>query len=357
MLLEKPAPVEDQPLAPVDLPAPEPGPGEVRIRVKACGVCHTDLHEVEGDLPLPKLPLVPGHEVIGVVDKLGDGAEGPVVGTRVGVPWLYSTCAATPTPTLSHQGRGNVGLCRFCQTGRENLCENIRFTGYSVHGGYAEYIVVPAGFCYPVPDRFADAEAAPLMCAGVIGFRALRIAGVGRLDIGTWSLGISEAPRLGLYGFGASAHISLQVAKHWSWQTAVFTRTPSHQKLARDLGADWVGTIADPCPWPLDSGIIFAPAGELVPVALGHLAPGGTLAHAGIHSSPIPQFEYDLIYHERTLRSVANSTRDDVRRLLALADEIPLRTTVETLPLESANEALLRVKLSRARAAAVLTVA
>lgn len=338
MQLARPAPAEERPLELVNLPTPGPGADELRIKVKACGVCHTDLHEVEGDLELPRLPLVPGHEIIGLVDKLGQGVTEPAVGTRVGVPWLYSTC----------------GECRFCRSGRENLCENIRFTGFSVNGGYSEHVIVPAGFCYPVPDRFADAEAAPLMCAGVIGYRALHIAGVGprSFDIRHSTFGI--APGVGLYGFGASAHICLQVARHWGWQTAVFTRAESHRQLARDLGADWVGTINDTCPWPLQSGIIFAPAGEMVPIALGHLDRGGTLTHAGIHSSPIPGFSYDLIYHERVLRSVANSTRQDVIELLALADEIPLRTTVETLPLEQANEALIRVKHSRSRAAVVL---
>ena len=340
MQLTRPAPVEERPLSPVELPVPEPGPGEVRIRVKACGVCHTDLHEVEGDLPLPRLPLVPGHEVVGVVDRLGGDAPGPAVGTRVGVPWLHSTC----------------GECRFCRSGRENLCEDIRFTGYSVDGGYADYLVVPAGFCYPLPGGFTDAEAAPLMCAGVIGYRALRQAGVGPRSSGNRHSSIDIRPRVGLYGFGASAHICLQVARHWGWRVAVFTRAQKHKDLARGLGADWVGEASDTPPWKLDSGIIFAPAGELVPVALAHLDKGGTLAHAGIYSSPIPGFGYDLIYHERTLRSVANSTRQDVVELLELAAEVPLQTTVETFPLREANEALLAVKHSRLDAAAVMVV-
>jgi len=353
MQLVRQAPVEERPLRQVGIPRPEPGPDELRIKVKACGLCHTDLHEVEGDLELPKLPLVPGHEIIGFVDRLGEGVSGPAAGTRVGVPWLYSTC----------------GKCRYCRSGRENLCEDIRFTGYSVDGGYAEYVVVPAGFCYPVPDRFSHTEAAPLMCAGVIGYRALGVAGVRDSGVQGFKSADGTGPplepsdprplepfRLGLYGFGASAHICLQVAKHWNWQTAVFTRAQRHKNLAHELGADWVGEADDEPPWKLDSSIIFAPAGELVPKALGHLDKGGTLAHAGIHSSPIPGFDYDLIYQERTFRSVANSTRQDVIDLLALADEIPLRTTVEEFPLEQANEALLKVKHSHTRAAAVLTV-
>jgi propanol-preferring alcohol dehydrogenase len=354
MQLQRPARAEDSPLILVDIAVPEPGDDEVRIKVRACGVCHTDLHEVEGDLPLPRLPLVPGHEIVGIVDKLGKKADGPDIGTAVGVPWLYSTC----------------GRCRFCLSGRENLCESIRFTGYSVDGGYAEYVIVPAGFCYPMPDRFSNTGAAPLMCAGVIGYRALRIAGVRDSRVQGFKGPTSEDPalepsapgplepfRLGLYGFGASAHICLQIAKHWDCDTAVFTRAEKHKELARELGADWVGEADDDPPWPLDSSIIFAPAGGIVPKALGSLDRGGTLALGGIHMSPIPEMPYDLIYHERTIRSVANSTRADVRELLKLADEVPLKTSVEIFPLEQANEALLQVKLSRTRAAAVLSVA
>ncbi|UCG41942.1 MAG: zinc-dependent alcohol dehydrogenase family protein [candidate division WOR-3 bacterium] len=345
MQLQRPARAEDRPLSLVETAVPEPGDDEVRIRIRACGVCHTDLHEVEGDLPLPRLPLIPGHEIVGVVDKLGSKAPGPDTGTVVGVPWLNWTC----------------GRCRYCRSGRENLCERIRFTGYSVDGGYAEYAVVPSGFCYPLSDSLDPIEAAPLLCAGVIGYRALRLAGVHGPGSTRSSLESSTTRtpgplRLGLYGFGASAHICLQIARHWNCRTAVFTRADKHKQLARGLGADWVGEAGEDPPWPLDSSIAFAPAGDIVPKALRMLDRAGTLALAGIHMSPIPEMPYDLIYHERTVRSVANSTRQDVRDLLRLAVEVPIRTTVEEYPLEQANDALLAVKHSRTEAAAVLKV-
>jgi propanol-preferring alcohol dehydrogenase len=337
----------------VDLPVPEPGPGEVRVRVLACGVCHTDLHEVEGDIA-PRLPVVPGHETVGTVDKLGDGVTAPALGSRVGIPWLRSTC----------------GKCRFCLSGRENLCDDIRFNGFDADGGYAEYTVAPAAFVYPLPGTLDPASAAPLLCAGVIGLRALRIAGVHHRDTKTQSVGRAgpqtswslpeasglggEVRRLGLYGFGASAHICLQVARHFGIETAVFTRSEAHRAHALELGAAWTGSADDGPPWPLDSGIIFAPAGELVPIALGHVDKGGTLALAGIHMTPLPQMDYSLVYGERVLCSVANSTRQDVRDLLALAAAIPLRTTVQTFPLEAASDALLAVKHSETRGAAVL---
>lgn len=336
MRLDQPARAESAPLRLREVEVPEPGPGELRIRVLACGVCHTDLHEVEGELPLPRLPLVPGHEIVGTVEKLGPGVSSPPVGTVVGVPWLHSTC----------------GECRFCRTGRENLCDNIRFTGYHVDGGYAGYVLARGGFCYPIPSGFNPDEAAPLLCAGVIGFRALRLA----LSLDHLTARPPDRVRVGLYGFGASAHICLQIARYRGCDVAVFTRAESHRRHALELGADWVGSADDPPPWPLDSGIIFAPAGELVPRALSYLDKGGTLALAGIHMSPIPKLDYSLLYHERTVRSVANSTRQDVIDLLRLAAEIPLRTTVETFPLEQANEALLAVKHSRTKAAAVLSV-
>ena len=329
MQLQRPARAEDSPLSLVDVTLPEPREDEVRIKIQACGVCHTDLHEIEGDLPLPKLPLVPGHEIIGMVDKLGRNVSEPAVGTRVGVPWLYSAC----------------GECRFCRSERENLCERSRFTGYSVDGGYAEYSVVPAGFCYPLSGGLDPVEAAPLLCAGVIGYRALKLSGV------------KPGQKLGLYGFGASAHICLQIARHWKCRTAVFTRAEKHKELARELGADWVGGVDDHPPWSLASSVIFAPAGDIVPKALSALDKGGTLALGGIHMTPIPEMRYGLIYHERVVRSVANSTREDVRELLGLAEEVPLKTSVETFPLEQANEALVQVKHSRTRAAAVLRIA
>jgi propanol-preferring alcohol dehydrogenase len=335
MQVQQPGPAETRPLRPVELPLPEPGRGQIRVRVEACGVCHTDLHEVEGDVPLPRLPLVPGHEVVGMVDRLGPDVTEPAPGTRVGVPWLASTC----------------GRCRFCLSGRENLCDNIRFTGLHVDGGYAEYAVARAGFCYTLPPGEPTALA-PLLCAGVIGYRALRLA----LHLDPSDPRPPGLSRVGLFGFGASAHISLQIARHWRCDVAVFTRSDAHRRLALELGATWAGTADDAPPWPLDSAVIFAPAGDLVPRALVRLNKGGTLTLAGIHMSPIPRLDYQSIYHERTVRSVANSTRQDVIDLIALAAAVPLRTTVEPFPLASAGDALLAVKHSRIRGAAVLHV-
>ncbi len=341
MQLFQPAPITSAPLQPVNLPIPEPGPGELRVRVLACGVCHTDLHEIEGDIPLPRLPLIVGHQIVGIVDKLGPGVTAPPAGTRVGIPWLGATC----------------GQCRYCRTGRENLCLDIRFTGLHTDGGYAQFTIARAGFCYPIPDSLDTVHTAPLLCAGVIGYRALRLAL--NLDRGAGGAGTIARPTLdgitvGLYGFGASAHICLQILRFWRCRTAVFTRSPQHQAHARELGADWVGTAREKPAFMLDHAIIFAPAGELVPLALQHLDRGGTLALAGIHMSPIPQMDYNLLYHERTIRSVANSTRQDVIDLLNLARSIPLHTTVTTFPLSRANQALLAVKQSQVNGAAVL---
>lgn len=316
------------PLEPVDLPCPEPGSGKVRIRVLACGVCHTDLHELEGDLTLPKLPVIPGHQVVGVVDKIGENVNRLSAGTRVGICWLAETC----------------GRCRFCLSGRENLCEAAGFTGFHSDGGYAEFMIAKSGFVFPLPESLDPVAAAPLLCAGVIGYRSLCQAQT------------KPGCRLGLYGFGSSAHICLQIGRHWKCQVAVFTRTALHRQEAVALGADWVGSADDQPPWPLDSAVIFAPAGELVPKALAHLDRGGVLALAGIHMSALPGFEYRLIYEERRITSVANCTRQDVAELLKLASEIPLHTTVETFPLAAASRALLALKQSRLRAAAVLTV-
>lgn len=330
MQLLQPAPVESAPLKLVELPLPEPAPAQLRIRVEACGVCHTDLHEIEGDLKLPRLPLVVGHEIIGIVDQHGPGVNSPPPGTRVGIAWLGATC----------------GRCSFCTSGRENLCEDARFTGLHIDGGYARYTIAHAGFCYPLPPGLSAPAAAPLLCAGVIGYRALRIA-----------LVFHRLPAaVGLYGFGASAHIVLQILKHWHCPVAVFTRTPGHQEHARELGADWVGAAQHQPPFKLDAGIIFAPAGELVPLALNHLNRGGTLALAGIHMSQIPALDYSLIYQEHTIRSITNSTRQDVLDLLQLAQEIPIQTTVTTFPLEQANEALQAIKHSRLNGAAVLLI-
>lgn len=326
MVLHDPKDITLKPLQLEDVPVPEPGPGQIRIKVTACGVCHTDLHTVEGDLPLPKLPLTPGHEVVGVVDKLGAGVSQFKVGDKAGAVWLYRTC----------------GKCKYCLSGRENLCEHAMFTGYHVDGGYAEYMVVDEAFAYHLPLNLPDPEIAPLMCGGVIGYRAfvLSEAKPGQL--------------LGLYGFGNSAHITIQVARHLGIRVFVFTRSPSHQQHALELGAEWVGRAEDTPPEGVDSAILFAPAGKLVPEALRVLNRGGVVAMAGIYMTPIPEMPYDLLYFEHTLRSVANSTRQDARDLLRLAAEIPIRTTVTTYPLEEANEVLLAMKESRINGDAVL---
>ena len=328
MVLEQPRPAEEMPLHERDLPLPAPGAGEIRVRVRACGVCHTDLHTVEGDLLLPKLPVVPGHQVAGAVEARGAGARRFREGDRVGVPWLHCTC----------------GACRFCAAGRENLCEAARFTGLDADGGYAEAMVVPEDFAHALPGSFPDTAAAPLLCAGVIGYRALRLSE------------IQPGGRLGLYGFGASAHIVIQIARHRGCEVDVFTRSADHRELARQLGAAWTGRAEETPPDVLDAAIIFAPAGALVPEALRVLRKGGVVALAGITMTPIPQLDYARLYHERTLRSVANSTRRDVAELLELAAAIPIRTEVETFPLDQANRALVALKGSRIRGAGVLVV-
>lgn len=329
MILREPRSVEENPLVSVDLAAPEPAPGQVRLRVRACGVCHTDLHLVEGEIPTPKLPVVPGHQIVGRVDALGEGVTRFVVGDRAGVPWLYSTC----------------GQCDYCQRGLENLCDSARFTGQHVDGGFAEYMVVPADFAYPLPAGFPDDQAAPLLCAGIIGYRSLRLSE------------IEPGGRLGLYGFGASAHVTIQVARHWDCEVYVFTRSQEHQRHALELGAAWVGQAQDTPPAELDSAITFAPVGWLVPEVLRVLRKGGTLAINAIHLSPIPEMPYPLLYGERTIRSVANSTRQDAEELLHLAAEIPIHTDVELYPLDQANAVLQRLKRAEIQGAAVLHVA
>lgn len=326
MQLPRPCPAERRPLELADLPIPEPGPGQIRIRVRACGVCHTDLHTVEGELALARLPVVPGHQIVGTVDQLGEGVTRHRVGDRVGVAWLHETC----------------GACAQCRAGRENLCEGAKFTGLHVDGGYAEFTLAPESFAYPLPESFDDAHAAPLLCAGIIGYRALRLSGV------------QPGERLGLWGFGASAHLAIQVARHWGCLVAVVTRSQEHQEHARALGAAWVGGPGDVPPWPLDAAVNFTPAGGTVPEGLRALRPGATLALSGIHMSPLPQMEYGLLYGERVLRSVANSTRRDAEEFLALAAAIPIRTDVEVMPLEEANDALRRLKRGGFRGAAVL---
>lgn len=328
MVLEKPRPVEEGPLKLCELPEPVAGRGQVRLKVLACGVCHTDLHAVEGDLPLPKLPLVPGHQVVGVVDAVGEGVEGLRPGELVGVPWLYSTC----------------GACAFCRQGEENLCDAGRFTGYHVDGGYAEFILAEADFVCRLPEGLEPVAAAPLLCAGIIGYRALRLSK------------IEPGGRLGLYGFGASAHIAIQVAVHWGCEVYVFSRGAHHRELARELGAVWTGQAGEQPPVKLDSGIIFAPAGWLVPLALGHLRKGGTLTLAGITMTELPAMDYGLIYGERVVRSVANATRQDAREFLALAAAIPVRTRVETFRLEEANRALELLEQGKLSGAGVLAV-
>jgi alcohol dehydrogenase, propanol-preferring len=306
-----------------ELPDPEPWDGQVLLRVRACGVCRTDLHIVDGELSRPKLPLVVGHQIVGEVLGGGDGVFD--VGARVGVPWLGRTC----------------GVCRYCKTGRENLCEAPRFTGYTLDGGYAELCAADERFCFPIPDGFSDLQAAPLLCAGLIGFRAYRMAG--------------DAETLGFYGFGAAAHIVCQLAVWEGRRVFALTRRGDEaaQSLARELGAVWAGAVGEQ-PEELDGAIIFAPAGELVPEALRAVRKGGEVVCAGIHMSDIPSFPYELLWGERVLRSVANLTRRDGEEFLALAPRVPIRTTVEELPLERANDALDRVRRGEVRGAAVL---
>jgi len=328
MALHSPKPVEERPLSWVEMPAPEPGVGEILIRVRACGVCHTDLHTVEGELTLPRLPLIPGHQIVGIVEALGPDTTRFALGERVGVGWLAWSC----------------GECEFCLRGEENLCARARFTGLHIDGGYAQHALVDERFAYPLPERFNDVEAAPLLCAGIIGYRALRLCGV------------KPGERLGLYGFGASAHLAIQVARHWGCPVYVFTRGEEHGRLALELGAEWAGIAEDTSPVPLDAGITFAPTGRLVPLALGHLRPGGTLAINAITMSAIPELCYELLYGERTLRSVANFTRRDAEEFLRLAGDIPLHTEVEAFPLARANEVLERLKRSEVRGSAVLEI-
>jgi propanol-preferring alcohol dehydrogenase len=319
---------ENSPLVLEEVPVPEPGAGEVRLRVSRCGVCHTDLHIVEGDLTPHLRPVIPGHQVVGYVDAVGTGVRSLKPGDRVGVPWLYSTC----------------GKCIFCLHGQENLCERAQFTGYDVNGGYAEYMVAREEFVCALPTTFSDDNAAPLLCAGIIGYRAYRLSGARPGD------------RIGLYGFGASGHITLQFARHLGCEVFVFTRAEAHRQLARELGAARVAAAGEPFPGKLDSAIIFAPAGQLVIDALRALRKGGTVALAGITMSAIPQMDYADLYHERVIRSVANSTRQDAREFLDLAADVPIITEVETFALEQANEALTAMKHSKLRGAGVLTI-
>ena len=312
MVLER----QREPLQLRDLPVPEPGPGQVRLRVLACGVCRTDLHIVDGELTRPKLPLVPGHQIVGVAED----------GRRLGVPWLGWT----------------DGVCRYCVSGRENLCDSARFTGYDVDGGYAEYAVADERYCLPLPEGYDDLQVAPLLCAGLIGYRSLRLAG--------------DAERLGLYGFGASAHIVAQVARHEGRRLFGFVRRGDEaaRAFALELGCEWAGASDELPPEQLDAAIVFAPAGELVPAALRALAKGGSVVCAGIHMSDIPSFPYELLWEERLVRSVANLTRRDGEEFLALAPQVPVRTEIEIFELEQAGEALDRLRSGEIRGAAVL---
>jgi propanol-preferring alcohol dehydrogenase len=327
MLLEQPAAIESSPLGLVDLPLPAPAAGEVRVKVHCCGVCRTDLHVVEGDLARQKMPVVPGHQIVGTVDALGPECRRLRPGQRIGVAWLRWTC----------------GQCRFCTSGRENLCERARFTGYHADGGYAQYAVVPEDFAYEIPAVFSDLEAAPLLCAGIIGYRALLRS---RLPPGG---------RLAMYGFGSSAHVLLPIALHRGCQVYVVTRDEKHRELARQMGAAWVGSRAEDMPVKADSAILFAPVGELVPPALEKLDKGGTLALAGIYMTPIPAMDYQrYVFYERDIHSVTSNTRQDGRELLSEAAAIPLRPHTTVYPLAEANRALADLKADRIAGTAVL---
>jgi propanol-preferring alcohol dehydrogenase len=317
-----------KPLIERDLPDPEPGDGQVLLEVSACGVCRTDLHIFDGELTEPKLPLVLGHQIVGRVIGTGPGTDRFSEGERVGVPWLGWT----------------DDTCRYCRSGRENLCVQARFTGYDIDGGYAERAVADERYCFPLPGEMPDEHVAPLLCAGLIGYRSLRLAGQGE--------------RLGLYGFGSSAHLICQVAAAQGWRVFALTREgdTETQALARELGAEWAGAVGDPEASDLDAAIVFAPVGDLVPKALRAMAPGGTVVCAGIHMSDIPQFPYEILWHERTVRSVANLTRLDGEEFLPLAQSVPVRTEIQTYPLADANRALDDIRHGRVRGSAVLVI-
>lgn len=328
MRIHKPSPAEDFPLVLDELDIPRPKPDQVLLRVLACGVCHTDLHVAEGDLPLSVLPRTPGHQVVAEVEAYGEGVTGLEIGQRVGVPWMHAVC----------------GQCEFCRRGEENLCPHARFTGLDVEGGFAEFMLAETGFILPLPPEIPDLQAAPLLCAGIIGYRALRKAD------------LQPGERLGLFGFGASAHLTIQLAQFWGCEVYVFARSEQHRSQALSMGAAWAGLAEDHPPVKLDRAVSFAPSGALVPLALEKLRQGGTLAVNAVHSTPIPQMDYALIYGERTLRSVANATRQDGLDFLKLAVEVPITAHVTEYPLEDANEALLDVKSANLTGQAVLRV-
>jgi propanol-preferring alcohol dehydrogenase len=332
-LLDTPAPVTERPLRVAALPKPAPSANEILLRVHACGICRTDLHVVEGDLAVRRSPLIPGHQIVGRVTAIGSQVNGFAIGDRVGVAWLNRTC----------------GVCGFCTSKSENLCEQPQFTGWTVDGGYAEYAVAPAAFSYHLPEKFDDIQAAPLLCAGIIGYRCLRVTGLRENE---W-----QGARLGLYGFGAAGHVCIQLARARGAEVYVCTRDRErHQALAHELGATWVGDAFEEPRVKLDASIIFAPAGELVPVALKALRKGGTVVLGGIHMTAIPQFDYSLIYGERVVRSVANNTREDGHEFLIEASRIPVFTHTQVFPFDAANEALIALKNDSIRGAGVLVM-
>jgi len=328
MILEKTKPVEEDPLVLVDLPERPPCPGEVKIKIRTCGVCHTDLHTVEGELQIPKLPIVPGHEIVGTIEEIGIGSRRFKEGERVGVAWLYSSC----------------GQCKFCLAGLENLCEKAEFTGLHSDGGYEEHMIAKEDYVYSMPRNFSDEAAAPLLCAGVIGYRSLRLSEV------------KPGQSLALFGFGASAHIVIQIATSIGCDVYVFTRSEKHRELARRLGSKWEGDVYDVPPRRFDSAIVFAPAGWIVKEALRGLEKAGTLVINAIYMSPIPELSYDLLWQERKVRSVANVTREDAIQFLKIAGDIPVKTKVRVFPLEEANLALEMMKRSKIEGAAVLRI-
>ena len=328
MLLSESGSINTDRLYNDDIPLRTPGKKEVSIKVNVCGVCRTDLHIVEGDLNTPRLPLVPGHQIVGTIEAVGSDVAGFAVGDSVGVPWMSSTC----------------GVCNHCKSSRENLCDKARFTGLHVDGGHAEYAVVPQQFVYGIPENLPTEQSAPLLCAGIIGYRTLKQSGV------------EPEQKLGLYGFGASAHVTIQVARHWGCDVYVFTRSEEHQCHAEKLGAVWTGKAEDDPGVDLDASLVFAPAGWLMVEALKRVRKGGTVASAGIHMTPIPEFPYDLLYGERTITTAANATFDDGAELLQLATEIPIETEIEVYPLDDANMALRDLKESRFNGAAVLKI-
>jgi propanol-preferring alcohol dehydrogenase len=329
MILERIPEVSSSPLKLTDVPLPEPTDREVRIKVRCCGICRTDLHVIEGDLPPQKLPIIPGHQIVGIVDALGPDCRRLKRGQRIGIAWLRFTC----------------GRCQFCQAGKENLCESQRFTGYHTDGGYAEYAIANEEFAYEIPDIFDDVHAAPLLCAGIVGYRAFKRSRP------------QNGGTLGIYGFGSSAHVIMQIALHRGMKVYVVTRGSEHRKLAADMGAEWVGEAASEMPVEVDSAIIFAPAGELVPQALEKLQKGGTLSLAGIHMSPIPKLDYDRhVFYERDICSVTANTRDDGRQLLSEAAKIPIRPHTVTYPLAEANNALQDLKTDKIKGSAVLVI-